>query len=124
MQRVKRLGATFTTCLQRALRIKVARIQHPAANMLANNLLLRLYAPTTYRPMASVFARYSKEAEPPPVDPKPESSAKKNDKHPTKDPFARFPENTNPKTGEVGGPTGPEPTRYGDWERKGRVTDF
>ncbi|MFC7690763.1 succinate dehydrogenase assembly factor 4 [Paeniroseomonas aquatica] len=25
---------------------------------------------------------------------------------------------------EVGGPTGPEPTRYGDWERKGRVTDF
>lgn len=26
--------------------------------------------------------------------------------------------------GEVGGPTGPEPTRYGDWERNGRVTDF
>ena len=26
--------------------------------------------------------------------------------------------------GEVGGPKGPEPTRYGDWERKGRVTDF
>ena len=25
---------------------------------------------------------------------------------------------------EVGGPTGPEPTRYGDWERKGRVSDF
>ena len=25
---------------------------------------------------------------------------------------------------EIGGPTGPEPTRYGDWERKGRVTDF
>lgn len=30
----------------------------------------------------------------------------------------------NPKTGEIGGPRGPEPTRYGDWERKGRVTDF
>jgi len=27
-------------------------------------------------------------------------------------------------TGEVGGPDGPEPTRYGDWERKGRVSDF
>lgn len=40
------------------------------------------------------------------------------------DPFAPFPEATNPKTGEIGGPTGPEPTRYGDWERKGRVTDF
>ena len=25
---------------------------------------------------------------------------------------------------EVGGPTGPEPTRYGDWENKGRCTDF
>ena len=40
------------------------------------------------------------------------------------DPFARFPNDTNPKTGEVGGPTGPEPTRYGDWERKGRCSDF
>lgn len=29
-----------------------------------------------------------------------------------------------PKPREVGGPTGPEPTRYGDWERKGRCTDF
>ena len=27
-------------------------------------------------------------------------------------------------TGEQGGPKGPEPTRYGDWERKGRVSDF
>ena len=26
--------------------------------------------------------------------------------------------------GEIGGPEGPEPTRYGDWERKGRVSDF
>lgn len=26
--------------------------------------------------------------------------------------------------GEVGGPKGPEPTRYGDWERKGIVSDF
>lgn len=25
---------------------------------------------------------------------------------------------------EQGGPTGREPTRYGDWERKGRVSDF
>ncbi|KAJ1916545.1 hypothetical protein H4219_003712 [Mycoemilia scoparia] len=41
-----------------------------------------------------------------------------------KDALAPFPNNTNPKTGEIGGPRGPEPTRYGDWERKGRVTDF
>ena len=25
---------------------------------------------------------------------------------------------------ERGGPKGPEPTRYGDWERKGRCSDF
>ena len=29
-----------------------------------------------------------------------------------------------PKPKEVGGPAGPEPTRYGDWERKGIVSDF
>ena len=28
------------------------------------------------------------------------------------------------KTVEHGGPKGPEPTRYGDWERKGRCVDF
>lgn len=25
---------------------------------------------------------------------------------------------------ETGGPTGPDPTRYGDWERAGRCIDF
>lgn len=30
----------------------------------------------------------------------------------------------NPESGERGGPRGPEPTRYGDWERKGRCIDF
>ena len=29
-----------------------------------------------------------------------------------------------PKPREIGGPKGPEPTRYGDWERNGRCTDF
>ena len=29
-----------------------------------------------------------------------------------------------PKPKEIGGPKGPEPTRYGDWEVKGRCTDF
>ncbi|XP_032529852.1 succinate dehydrogenase assembly factor 4, mitochondrial-like [Danaus plexippus] len=40
------------------------------------------------------------------------------------DPLPAWPDDINPHTGEVGGPRGPEPTRYGDWERKGRVTDF
>ena len=28
------------------------------------------------------------------------------------------------KVEEIGGPPGPEPTRYGDWQFKGKVTDF
>ncbi|XP_056644625.1 succinate dehydrogenase assembly factor 4, mitochondrial-like [Diorhabda sublineata] len=47
-------------------------------------------------------------------------------KHPNEEeePLPPWPDNTNPHTGEIGGPRGPEPTRYGDWERKGRVSDF
>lgn len=28
------------------------------------------------------------------------------------------------RTEEVGGPQGPEPTRFGDWEKAGRCSDF
>ena len=35
---------------------------------------------------------------------------------------AQGPEKPHPK--EVNGPKGPEPTRYGDWERRGIVSDF
>ena len=31
-------------------------------------------------------------------------------------------ESQKPK--EIGGPKGPEPTRYGDWEKNGRCIDF
>jgi len=37
-------------------------------------------------------------------------------------PAARKPAPQEPK--EIGGPAGPEPTRYGDWERRGRCIDF
>ena len=30
----------------------------------------------------------------------------------------------DPKPAEEGGPAGPEPTRFGDWERKGIAVDF
>lgn len=33
-------------------------------------------------------------------------------------------ESDEKKTQEFGGPKGLEPTRYGDWERKGRCVDF
>jgi len=29
-----------------------------------------------------------------------------------------------PKAKEIGGRKGPDPTRYGDWERNGRCVDF
>jgi len=29
-----------------------------------------------------------------------------------------------PRVREIGGPPGPEPTRFGDWENKGRCIDF
>ncbi|XP_076600109.1 succinate dehydrogenase assembly factor 4, mitochondrial [Chaetodon auriga] len=41
-----------------------------------------------------------------------------------KDVLQKFPDDVNPETKEKGGPRGPEPTRYGDWERKGRCVDF
>jgi hypothetical protein len=41
-----------------------------------------------------------------------------------KEPLKPWPNNTNPHTGEINGPSGPEPTRYGDWERKGKCVDF
>jgi len=44
---------------------------------------------------------------------------------------ARSPDSAAPDTDaepatrrEIGGPSGPEPTRFGDWERKGRCIDF
>ena len=43
------------------------------------------------------------------------------------DPDIQQPENSDDKNSskeEIGGPKGPEPTRYGDWERKGRCIDF
>ena len=43
-----------------------------------------------------------------------------NEQNNTKD---KLNENVNiPK--EEGGPKGPEPTRYGDWEKAGRCSDF
>jgi hypothetical protein len=35
---------------------------------------------------------------------------------------AKAKETSHPK--EFGGPKGPEPTRYGDWEKKGIASDF
>ena len=39
-------------------------------------------------------------------------------------PQGRQPVPAAKKIPEIGGPKGPEPTRYGDWEVGGRCTDF
>ena len=49
---------------------------------------------------------------------------------PTPSPAEAPPDKANPPVAgkvspaEVGGPKGPEPTRYGDWERNCRCIDF
>jgi hypothetical protein len=37
---------------------------------------------------------------------------------------AGAPAATSREAAEFGGPPGPEPTRYGDWEKNGRCIDF
>jgi hypothetical protein len=44
-------------------------------------------------------------------------------KDPAPDP-AKEPVKKAVRPKELGGPSGPEPTRYGDWERKGICVDF
>ena len=53
-----------------------------------------------------------------------EPAAKETHPDAEKEPLPEWPEGVNPETGEKGGPKGPEPSRFGDWERKGRVSDF
>jgi hypothetical protein len=47
---------------------------------------------------------------------------------PVADDSPPLPEHNNdsaaPLVREIGGPAGPEPTRFGDWEKNGRCIDF
>jgi hypothetical protein len=59
---------------------------------------------------------------------KPDSTAS-NPPQNAAEPVADTPAETAPRMPakrprEIGGPSGLEPTRYGDWERNGRVSDF
>ncbi|CAI2306648.1 unnamed protein product [Caenorhabditis sp. 36 PRJEB53466] len=59
------------------------------------------------------------------ADKTPKGTLDKTEEQQFEDPhLLKHPGGVNKATGEVGGPAGPEPTRYGDWERKGRVSDF
>jgi hypothetical protein len=54
--------------------------------------------------------------------------AEQNAELPQADPPAAHPDpappTLPPRAREIGGPAGPEPTRFGDWEKKGRCIDF
>lgn len=41
-----------------------------------------------------------------------------------KDPPKKDSNDSDSKVKEYGGREGPEPTRYGDWEKKGIISDF
>ena len=53
-------------------------------------------------------------------DPNKERQTNEQDKETPED---KDPTSSN-STPEIGGAPGPEPTRYGDWEKKGRCIDF
>ncbi len=59
------------------------------------------------------------QAVPPAPTPRPTPSGK-----PAGEPTGKPPTGNTGKPKEIGGPSGPEPTRYGDWERKGICVDF
>ena len=47
-----------------------------------------------------------------------------NSEPPRPAPAPEKPKKVEEKIVEIGGPPGPEPTRYGDWQFNGKVTDF
>jgi hypothetical protein len=53
---------------------------------------------------------------------KPEQERKNHNDSPRNDEAGGQEEIGRPR--EIGGPKGPEPTRYGDWQRAGRCIDF
>ena len=55
---------------------------------------------------------------PPPVE------VSHGDKRPVESTKAKPSGDSGSRPKEIGGPSGPEPTRYGDWERKGICVDF
>jgi len=53
-----------------------------------------------------------------------DSEKPKAEADPKPEPAKPVPPEKPKKVEEIGGPPGPEPTRYGDWQFKGKVTDF
>jgi len=84
--------------------------QHPGYGRVG--LLFEVLAPDPVRAISCFMSTH-------PATPKPTAPADKAKADTTPQPTAP----SQPQR-EIGGPAGPEPTRYGDWESKGRCTDF
>ncbi|KAF9355302.1 putative mitochondrial protein, conserved [Mortierella sp. AD094] len=118
------LRSSMGAALQRTPR--TSTLFSPAAGALTALVLHRSYSSTGIRPRApgpiplgsakdqAEFERLIKNAESEPATSHPDA------KTPVPEEFEG---DTNPTTGEVGGPKR-EPVRFGDWSFKGRVTDF
>ncbi|CAN8251448.1 unnamed protein product [Cochlearia groenlandica] len=101
---------------------------------MATNKIVRLIAPSRSAAAASRFlepvSRFLSSGAPPPTQ-TPTTKQDQNLKE-TKEEEEEDEEEegegggeiVNKETGEIGGPKGPEPTRYGDWEQRGRCSDF
>ncbi|KAG0001366.1 putative mitochondrial protein, conserved [Entomortierella chlamydospora] len=105
---------------------RTSTLSSPATGALTALVLQRSYSSTGIRPRAPApiplgsakdqaeFEQLVKEAESAPLTSHPDART------PVPEEFEG---DTNPITGEVGGPKR-EPVRFGDWSFKGRVTDF
>lgn len=75
-----------------------------------------------------LFGHQSSDAKPPAMKParNPEQPSKRRATESTDTAAAEGRDRAKPQTWpeEIGGPRGKEPTRYGDWERNGRISDF
>jgi len=87
--------------------------------------ILHRYDPTqvTIPPQVSAVTSAPSVAATPGKDPAGTTAGSPVANTPTAAPAAKLPATTD-RPVEIGGPSGPEPTRYGDWERNGRVSDF
>ncbi|KAG2327190.1 hypothetical protein Bca52824_009918 [Brassica carinata] len=105
---------------------------------MATNNIVRLIAPTrsaSSRFLEPVSRFLSSGTSPPPPQSsspspnqdqivKPDEKVQENQQTPKEEEEEGGGEFVNEDTGEIGGPRGPEPTRYGDWEQRGRCSDF
>mmetsp|Transcript_11365 Transcript_11365/g.28854 ORF Transcript_11365/g.28854 Transcript_11365/m.28854 type:complete len:101 (-) Transcript_11365:1930-2232(-) len=94
---------------------------HQGGRSLRQTARAALAARVAQRPFASSPSSSSSSDEQPPKEEAPQKQRPKVDE---KSASNDEKDDSSQKKKEVDGPRGPEPTRYGDWERAGRCSDF